>query len=202
VSYGSPHREFPKRAAGYSRDRVIVRTRRTFAYNKSSRRAATIVVVIFQQRRHLLKEHPDFHCRSCRISTVHAYHPLLCSLPGFLPPTLCLSLSLSLFLSLFLFLPVAVRSAPPREFRDQTKRKRSDPPVSGVRLCMLARYAHMCARPVTRINPVHPHVKCTVKRKWPLRTGEPSVPSLPLPSRADPPSSPPRVTSFPLSSAI
>jgi len=56
--------------------------------------------------------------------------------------------------------------------------------VSGVRLCMPARYAHMCARPVTRINPVHPHVKCTVKRKWPLRTGEPSIPCLPLSSRA------------------
>lgn len=50
-------------------------------------------------------------------------------------------------------------------------------------LCVPARAnSYMCARPVTRINPVYPHVKCTVKRKWPLRTG--GSPTLSFPSRS------------------
>lgn len=82
---------------------------------------------------------------------------------------LCLSLSLSLLLCL--------------SYVSFARRKRSNSPVSRERPCIyICIRAHVCARPVTRINPVHPHVKCTVKRKWPLCTGEPPLP-LSSPSR-------------------
>lgn len=76
----------------------------------------------------------------------------------------------------------------------QAKRKCSNSFVSRSPSVCVREHSHMCARPVTRINPVHPHVKCIVKRKWPLRTGEPP-PSPPLVVAS-------RATSFPLSSAI
>lgn len=134
----------------------------------------TTAIVIFQQRHRARFRARGISSKNTQISIPKAAGSALSTprsfLSFYLPPSLPLSLPLFLCFSLCL------------SYASCAGRKRSNSPVSRDHpyTCVHVRIrARVCARPVTRINPVYPHVKCTVKRKWPPRTGEPPLPPSP-----------------------